>query len=285
MKKILSMLLVACVMAFSGCEKDDSVSGQGESSGEVETKDCFYFEAVNGIAVVSMYKGGKDELSGEYEYGMPPEVSLEYSLNKGNWKPFVVGETDVALHNAGDRVYIRATDVNESFCKLVEDEQGNRHFINNYFGTYKGNGSVKVGGNIMYLLDGTGSKKEFDTSLNKYAFYELFCGMLLTDASELVLPATTLACGCYARLFDDCMLTAAPVLPATKLAEECYDNMFHRNTKLKSVEVGFTDWESSATNDWMAGVSSTGTFICPEGLDVSRRDESHVPEGWTIVRK
>ena len=49
----------------------------------------------------------------------------------------------------------------------------------------------------------------------------------ITDASNLLLPATTLSDGCYNQMFGGCRtLIAAPVLPATTLAESCYFDMF-----------------------------------------------------------
>ena len=178
MKKILGMLFLACIMAFFGCKKDDSVSGQGD------TNDCFYFEAVDAGAVVSMvhrsYRGDADKA---------PDVSLEYSLDKSNWLPFVVEETKVSLDNAGDRVYIRAKNRNDNFCCYNYIEE---HTILYDWNNFSASERVKVGGNIMYLLDGTGSKKDFDTLSNKYVFYCLFLGMdKLTDASKLTLPAKT----------------------------------------------------------------------------------------------
>ena len=206
-------------MAFFGCKKDDSVSGQGDTNG------CFYFEAVDAGAVVSMVKYA--------DYGdscKAPDVSLEYSLNKSNWSPFVVGETSVRLNNAGDRVYIRAIGKNDSFGSRYYSEERDVWAYHNFSASER----VKVGGNIMYLLDETGSKKNFDTLSNKYVFYSLFLNMdKLTDASKLSLPAKTLAEFCYESMFYGCAsLTVAPELPATTLAKGCYCGMFYRCTSL-----------------------------------------------------
>ena len=351
MKKILGMLFLACIMAFFGCKKDDSVSGQGD------TNDCFYFEAVDAGAVVSMVKYAKNE-----DAYKAPDVSLEYSLDKFNWLPFVVGETNVSLDNFGDKVYIRANGINTTFYSFFFDDNDE-----DWFEIYRfsASGHVNVGGNIMYLLDGTGKKTEFDTLSNKYVFGCLFDGMnKLTDASKLALPAKTLAVGCYQGMFRQCTsLTIAPELPATTLAESCYYGMFEECTSLivapelpattlafncygsmfeectsltvapelpattlvdvcyinmfsgctsltvapkmlattladdgcyemfkgcsslQSIEVNFTEWTEYGTTRWLEGVSATGTFTCPAELDITKRGDSRIPEGWTIVTK
>ena len=344
-------------MAFFGCKKDDSVSGQGD------TNDCFYFEAVDAGAVVSMVRKSQNGYDGSYRENADkaPDVSLEYSLDKSNWLPFVVEETKVSLDNAGDRVYIRAKNRNDNFgCYNYIEERISLYDWNNFSASER----VKVGGNIMYLLDGTGSKKDFDTLSNKYVFYSLFQDMdKLTDASKLSLPAKTLAEDCYSGMFYRCTsLTVAPELPATTLAEYCYSDMFSNTSltvapelpaktlakgcyfamfyrctsltvapelpakilekvcylgmfsgctsltvapkmlattladdgcyemfegcsSLQSIEVNFTEWTEYGTTRWLQGVSETGTFTCPAELDITKRGDSRIPEGWTIVTK
>lgn len=78
-------------------------------------------------------------------------------------------------------------------------------------------GSCNVGGNIETLL---GEMKE------DYA-YNFFYECNIVDASNLILPSTTLAHSCYNSMFARCtLLTTAPVLPATTLAIGCYGFMF-----------------------------------------------------------
>lgn len=84
-----------------------------------------------------------------------------------------------------------------------------------------------ISGNIMSLL--YESLYENKTVLQQnYTFSGLFKGCTsLTDASELILPAKTLANYSYKQMFDNCHnLTAAPQLPATQLGSYCYQNMF-----------------------------------------------------------
>ena len=123
------------------------------------------------------------------------------------------------------------------------------------------------------------------TLANNCYTYMFYSCTSLTSAPAL--PATTLAGSCYTAMFSGCTsLTSAQALPATTLASSCYSQMFKDCRKLSRIEVSFTEWlgssYSSATYRWLYSVSSTGTFICPEELDISTRDESHIPSGWTI---
>ena len=112
--------------------------------------------------------------------------------------------------------------------------------------------------------------------------YSMFWGCsALTKAPKL--PATTLAKNCYEAMFHSCSaLTEAPVLPATTLVTECYSHMFVYCSSLNKIEVAFTDWKSSenCTLNWISGVPSSGTFICPPSTP---DNASYIPTGWTVI--
>ena len=113
----------------------------------------------------------------------------------------------------------------------------------------------------------------------------MFSGCIsLTQAP--VLPATTLAVKCYNSMFLNCSsLTQAPELPATSLTSNCYERMFYNCSNLNTINVNFLAWNpSNATNYWVNGVSSSGTFTCPDGLP-EEFGSSRIPTGWTVVRK
>jgi hypothetical protein len=103
---------------------------------------------------------------------------------------------------------------------------------------------TKVYGNIMSLLDEEGFATKTDLPNAQNVFYGLFKGnTTLIDASELLLPATTLAERCYSFMFTGCTsLTTAPKLPATTLAYQCYYSMFLSCTSLTNayVKAAFT---------------------------------------------
>ena len=84
-----------------------------------------------------------------------------------------------------------------------------------------------VGGDISSLTNEL-------VDVKNYTFYKLFNGdNYIKDASNLILPATTLSNNCYGDMFNGCTsLTTAPSLPATKLSINCYYNMFSGCTSL-----------------------------------------------------
>ena len=120
-----------------------------------------------------------------------------------------------------------------------------------------------VYGNIMSLIDGDSftASTSSTTLSDTYTFCGLFGVSNVINASNLVLPATTLAQSCYYGMFSGCTsltsaptllattmatsactymfrgctgLTSAPTLPATTLAQGCYSGMFGGCTELLS---------------------------------------------------
>ncbi len=145
------------------------------------------------------------------------DITLNYSKDGDTWTEYTVGES-VSLE-AGEKVQFRAGDA------------GNTS-LGDYRIVVTGSGSIKASGNIMSLLDKTMSA----TAVTEKAFYQLFLSCSkLTDASNLILPATTLAKECYRAMFSGCTgLTSAPKLPATTLAGICYREMFYNCKSLTS---------------------------------------------------
>ena len=95
-------------------------------------------------------------------------------------------------------------------------------------------GKFNVKGNIMSLLFDDNFSEQTSLEGYNYAFYNLFNNCTtLTNANELILPATTLADYCYEGMFFGCKsLTSAPQLLATTLANGCYYSMFFGCTSL-----------------------------------------------------
>ena len=145
-------------------------------------------------------------------------TGMKYSVN-GGAKTLITTSTDIPV-SAGDKVRFygngTATQVygDSPEVKILGDGAGF---------------TCKAYGNIMSLLDEENFATKTDLPNQNYVFYGLFYGnTALTDASTLLLPATTLAYSCYNSMFRDCKaLTAAPALPATTLAENCYYQMFN----------------------------------------------------------
>lgn len=154
------------------------------------------------------------------------------------------------------------------------------------------------------------------TELALNCYYNMFSGCIkLTQAPEL--SATTLAIGCYDGMFNRCItltrapelpatiladycyegmfrgctsLTQAPALPAKTLTDYCYHEMFRDCTSLNNISVNLSAWNPintstlspNATKNWVADVSSSGTFICPEKLPQTFGSD-RIPTGWTVI--
>ncbi len=153
-------------------------------------------------------------ISGELSTGM------KYSVNNGE-KTLITTTTTIPV-TAGDKVQFYG---NGTSTQVYGDNPMVR---------LQGTAQTKVYGNIMSLIDETGYATLTTLPNQYYVFYCLFCqNTTLTDASDLLLPATTLANGCYFNMFGGCTsLTTAPALPATTLAESCYYEMFYGCTSL-----------------------------------------------------
>ena len=147
-------------------------------------------------------------------------ITIKYSKDGGVTKT-ESSATSIAIEvAAGDKVQLygtTATGSGSSIGKCVKI-------------TGSGDGfKCTVYGNIMSLLSETGFDE--NTTLPAIStFRALFKGnTTLTDASKLLLPATTLTNACYENMFCGCTaLTAAPELPATEgmSSGTCYSSMF-----------------------------------------------------------
>ena len=205
-------------------------------------------------------------------------VTLEYSKDSGqNW-------TQITSTRGGTSISVSTGETVQFRCGTdggYDTMSSGSPRYNTFSGTTAG---FKVKGNIMSLL----SKNNFatiDTLQSAYTFYSLFESCTgLTDASKLILPATTLADGCYKFMFDGCRsLTTAPELPATTLASQCYSSMFRNCTSLNYIKAMFTTTPSNSyTRSWVSGVASSGTFVKNSAATWDVTGENGVPTGWTV---
>lgn len=235
-----------------------------------------------------------------------PQSGMQYSKNGGAKTEL----TADAGYNSGNE---------EWTITVAEGDKvqffGNGTSIAGYSGTniYGGTADCYIYGNIMSLVDETGFATATELTGDKGAgFVNLFSDnshLYNHDTYELVLPATTLAESCYARMFYNCThlttapelpattlatgcyysmfagcthLTTAPELPATTLAMGCYYYMFSGCTNLNSVTCLATDISAtSATNYWLSGVAADGTFTKAAGMTGWTTGASGIPSGWT----
>ena len=220
-----------------------------------------------------------------------PKSGMQYSTDGGETKYDVSGT--ITLVHAGDKV--------QFYGKTTS-----------YHGTtIGGSGSLKVYGNIMSLINETDFATEYTTLSVKSTFHALFQGNTsLTDASGLLLPATTLTNNCYAHMFYNCTslvagpnlpattlqqscytsmfrgctsLKAGPTLPATTLQPACYYNMFYGCTSLTSLTCLATNIsDSSCINSWLDGVGESGTLYVDASMTGATWNK---PDDWTVVAK
>ena len=163
---------------------------------------------------------------GTIKVNMSDELTtgMKYSVNGGT-KTTITSTTVIGDLKAGDKVQFYG---NGTLTQVYGDSPEVK-----ILGSGDGF-KTKVYGNIMSLLDEEGFATKTDLPNANYVFYGLFKeNATLIDASELLLPATTLTYGCYQAMFYGCSnLTTAPKLPTTELASNCYQQMFDGCTNL-----------------------------------------------------
>ena len=153
-----------------------------------------------------------------------------FSIDNGEWVEGNLAEEVYAIISPNQSVRFKSNF--EPFSIESGEEPPLKTFV--MASLEENNPSCSVSGNIMSLLYGDDFIGKTDLTGYDVAFYLLFAGNALmgvdstiTDASELILPATTLAVSCYEDMFAGCTsLITAPELPATKLDMGCYSYMF-----------------------------------------------------------
>lgn len=202
--------------------------------------------------------------------------TIEYKKNNGNWTsitPTTNGATISVV--SGDTVQFRGD--NTTYGDFYAT---NYCYFN---GTTAG---FKLKGNIMSLISST----NFATlttleSLGTFTYLFYNCTGL-TDARDLVLPATTLSQACYQYMFYSCSnLINTPKLSATTLVNKCYSHMFYNCTSLNNVICLATNIAPAITDYtymWLDNVSSTGTFTKAASISSWSSGASGIPSGWTV---
>ena len=144
---------------------------------------------------------------------------IQYSKDNGvTWAPLASGETVSVV--TGDKVMWKSTITPKSTYGI---------------GEFSSSKNFNAYGNTMSLLYGDDFKEQTSLEGKSCVFYNLFSlSAKLINASNLILPATTLVFCCYKQMFEHCrsITTAPSILPATTLAEACYSDMFRGCTSL-----------------------------------------------------
>lgn len=197
--------------------------------------------------------------------------TIQYRKNGGNWTSITSTTSGVTFSVAnGDVVQFRGDNT----------AYGNASYYNRFTATCQ----FKVRGNIMSLINSTSFSSLTtlsDTGALRTLFYQ---NTYLIDASELLLPATTLSARCYQGLFNGCTnLTAVPVLPAATLASNAYNNLFNACSSLTYIKCLATDISASnCTSNWVNGVAATGTFVKASSMSSWTTGNNGIPSGWTV---
>ena len=233
--------------------------------------------------------------------GSPDNINLQTSTDGKSWTPYNIGDI-ITVPNAGGKVYFAAVVSNYTLASSPE----NYHRFD-FIGEFEASGNVN-----SLLEEDPNIARTLSLEGRNFCYAYLFSGTSLTTAPEL--PATTLAYGCYASMFqgwtsltqapilpaydladfcyyymfENCTsLTEAPELPAYQLVDSCYAYMFQGCTSLNYVSVGFDNWMQNATDNWLNNVAATGTFVCPSTLlgntPEDQRSTSTVPSSWNMT--
>lgn len=149
--------------------------------------------------------------------------TISVSTDDGDtWTDYTstVDGTTIATLNMGQKVLIRGNN--------------DTYYVRDSFSCFTASKQIDVNGNIMSLIYGDNFKEQYSfPSGTNYNFSNIFDSAPIVNAKNLILPATTLAEGCYQLMFDGCTsLVKAPKLSATTLAYNCYKSMFRDCTGL-----------------------------------------------------
>ena len=181
----------------------------------------------------------------------PIQNVIYWSKNGTSWTSAIASTSDtpvsLATLNKGEKMYLKGE--NDTYASSTSRYS---HFNSDY--------EFNVSGNIMSLIYGDNFIGQITLS-SSYNFALIFRSSKVYDASNLILPATTLTNFCYRSMFNGCTsLAAAPELPATTLASSCYRNMFYGCTSLATApELPATTLANNCYSYMFEGCSSLAT--------------------------
>ena len=196
----------------------------------------------------------------------------QYNFNDGSgwhdlemWEPVSIPKDSI--------LYVANTDIDDTFPypRLLGDAQ-----------------NISLAGNIMSLVYGHNFREQYSLK----GLVDIFTGfankdidsLAIKNIENLILPATELSEYCYSSMFYGCeYIKKAPELPASVLVGNCYESMFEGCSNLNYIKMLATDISASyCLNNWVSGVSTTGTFVKHPEATWNVRGVNGVPEGWTI---
>ena len=224
------------------------------------------FEVISGGTITWLRLGGRSQ----------DARTIEYSKDNGSTWASITSDASSSAPTitvaAGDKVQFRGNN--------------KKYYVsgtNNKF-TTNADCRFRAYGNIMSLVDSTGYTQADLTSANTSIFKSLFenCSAL-TDAGNLIMPASTQN-SCYERMFGNCInLATAPVLPTTTLMPFAYKYMFDGCSSLNYIKCLATNISANGCVDsWTNQVASTGTFVKDATMTAWSVGKSGIPSNWTV---
>lgn len=261
----------------------------------LEGKNVLYIPGENSTATIKVNSSGKIEIElpidystqyltfealengtfSFYQYQINSNMKLNYSIDNGNTWQELSPNTQTASLSTGSKI----------LWKYEKTQYYDGSSSAHPYMYFQATGNFKAYGNVMSVIYGDNFLNQVDLTNKEEAFYRLFNNNTkLVDASNLILPATTLSDTCYSQMFQGCTsLTTAPELPAQTLTLQCYSNMFSGCTKLSYIKMLATDISAWAClSSWLNNVSATGTFIKAASMTTLPSGGSGIPEGWTV---
>lgn len=160
-------------------------------------------------------------------------TTIQYKKNDGDWTNITAttGGTIIPVVS-GDTLWFRGNNSRYALGANIGSNIGTESLHNSFSGSSAG---FEVSNNVMSLIN-SNSFATLKTFSSNYALAGLFAGCSgLTNAENLLLPATSLTQYCYSSMFKWCRyLVSAPSLPATSLSYGCYEEMFKYCVRLKT---------------------------------------------------
>ena len=171
-------------------------------------------------------------------------LSIDNAPAQHTWDGALYTSTDLETWTEWDGTTSIIADQEDDEYVIYINGLGNTRITNTGSTTAYGfsftGSNITVEGNLAALLDYPSAIENTLPSMGTYAFYKLFYGNTnLIDASDLILPFTSLTQSCYNSMFYGCSsLTTAPSsLPATTLVAQCYRMMFEDCTSLTTAPI------------------------------------------------
>ena len=226
----------------------------------VTVNDCLTFEITSGSGYI-FWKCKNNNF----------RKTIEYEINdSGNWYTLTSSTGSEYIEvSAGDKVKVRGNLTGTGYENYYS-----------YFSAYDVN--FKLRGNIMSLIDSTGFATA--TTISSYSLQKLFENNTgLTDASDVLIPATSIDYASMQYMFRGCTnLVKAPYFYEVALGASSCLGMFSGCTSLNYIKCLATTAGDGYTTDWVQGVASTGTFVKnPNTTWVT--GVNGIPEGWTVI--